>query len=176
MITAERKKKENIVEYLIYMWHVENIIRVCDFDMEKIRAHMVSHCDEGAEVRERICAWYAGLADGMRAEGVTERGHLQCLVEVQERLERLHGRLAGSAEEAAYAAAYGEVRAFVDGLRGRAGVEAPGVVETCISALYGYLVRRLRGLEPEGEAVEGVVLVNRMLTVLAERYEEFPDV
>ena len=37
MIIARRKRKENIAEYLLYMWQVEDLIRANNFDMDSIR-------------------------------------------------------------------------------------------------------------------------------------------
>ena len=34
MIIARRKRKENIAEYLLYMWQVEDLIRANNFDMD----------------------------------------------------------------------------------------------------------------------------------------------
>ena len=36
MIIALQKKKENIAEYLIYMWQVEDLLRACQLDESKI--------------------------------------------------------------------------------------------------------------------------------------------
>ena len=36
MIIARRKRKENIAEYLLYMWQVEDLIRANNFDMDSI--------------------------------------------------------------------------------------------------------------------------------------------
>ena len=40
MIIARRKRKENIAEYLLYMWQVEDLIRANNFDMDSIRARL----------------------------------------------------------------------------------------------------------------------------------------
>lgn len=36
MIIARQKRKENIAEYLLYMWQVEDLIRANKFDMDSI--------------------------------------------------------------------------------------------------------------------------------------------
>jgi hypothetical protein len=36
MITASQKRKENIAEYLLYMWQIEDIIRANGLDLAKI--------------------------------------------------------------------------------------------------------------------------------------------
>ena len=37
MIIARRKRKENIAEYLLYMWQVEDLIRANNFDMDSAK-------------------------------------------------------------------------------------------------------------------------------------------
>ena len=42
MIIARRKRKENIAEYLLYMWQVEDLIRANNFDMDSARLWTVT--------------------------------------------------------------------------------------------------------------------------------------
>lgn len=42
MIIAQQKRKENIAEYLLYMWQVEDLIRAYNFDIDKIEANIIS--------------------------------------------------------------------------------------------------------------------------------------
>ena len=42
MIIAQKKRKENIVEYMLYMWQVEKIIRAKNLDMDKIEKTIIS--------------------------------------------------------------------------------------------------------------------------------------
>ena len=39
MIIARQKRKENIAEYLLYMWQVEDLIRANKFDMDSDQPH-----------------------------------------------------------------------------------------------------------------------------------------
>ncbi|MDE6294965.1 MAG: DUF4924 family protein, partial [Muribaculaceae bacterium] len=36
MYTASEKKRENIAEYLLYMWQIEDLIRSYNLDMDRI--------------------------------------------------------------------------------------------------------------------------------------------
>ena len=38
MITASVKKRENIAEYLLYMWQIEDIIRAYGLDPDRIQS------------------------------------------------------------------------------------------------------------------------------------------
>ncbi len=46
MLIAKRLKKENISEYLLYMWQVEDMIRANGLDIEKINSRIVSQYDQ----------------------------------------------------------------------------------------------------------------------------------
>ena len=42
MIIASQKKKENIAEYLLYMWQIEDIIRAYGLDIDQIQKHIIN--------------------------------------------------------------------------------------------------------------------------------------
>ena len=77
MIVAKQKRKENIAEYLLYMWQVEDLIRANQFDLDSIRRTVIAQYDQPEEVKEEIAKWYEELIDMMRSEGVMEKGHIQ---------------------------------------------------------------------------------------------------
>ena len=49
-------------------------------------------------------------------------------------------------------------------------------IETCLTALYGYLMLRLQGAPVSPETLEAVREINLMLTFLAEKYKEEHDI
>ena len=40
MIVAEQKRKENVAEYILYMWQIEDTIRALDFDLTRITEYV----------------------------------------------------------------------------------------------------------------------------------------
>ncbi len=36
MIIAQQKRKENIAEYLLYLWQVEDLLRACKLDIDTV--------------------------------------------------------------------------------------------------------------------------------------------
>ena len=57
MIIARRKRKENIAEYLLYMWQVEDLIRANNFHMDTIRSTVVDRYDQPDDIKEEIDIW-----------------------------------------------------------------------------------------------------------------------
>ena len=111
MKIAQQLKEKNIAEYLIYMWQVEDLIRANKCDIDLIRSNIISRypAEEHAPLEE----WYGNLADMMRAEGVTEKGHLQINRNVIRNLTDLHADLLASTKYPFYNAAYFKALPFI---------------------------------------------------------------
>ena len=77
MIIASQKKKENIAEYLLYMWQIEDIIRAYGLDIDQIQKHIINSYDLPEEQKKSMREWYESLIDMMHSEGVEKKGHLQ---------------------------------------------------------------------------------------------------
>ena len=41
MYIASQKRKENIAEYLLYMWQIEDLIRANGLDLDKIKSNVI---------------------------------------------------------------------------------------------------------------------------------------
>ena len=76
MFIASQKKKENVSEYILYMWQIEDIIRTFQFDIDKIKTNIISRFQLDDEKKKQLTEWYESLIDMMRMEGVKEKGHL----------------------------------------------------------------------------------------------------
>lgn len=170
MIIAQQKRKENICEYLLYMWQVEDLIRANHFDMEQIRQHVVSRYQQSDEVKEKIAVWYEELIDMMRSEGVMESGHIQLNKNVIISLTDLHLRLLKSPKEMIYGATYYKTLPYIVQLRAKSGGTEVPEIETCFTALYGYLMLRMQGKEVSSETMEAIRQISSFLAMLAEKY------
>ena len=94
MFTATQRKKENIAEYLLYMWQIEDLIRANDLDMDKIEKNIIEqYTGLTDEQRRDLYEWYESLIDMMRREGVEKKGHLQINRNTLTELSDLHSRL-----------------------------------------------------------------------------------
>ena len=172
MIIAKQKRKENIAEYLLYMWQVEDLIRANHFDIDSIRRTVISQCDQPDEVKEEIAAWYEELIEMMRSEGVMEKGHIQLNKNVIITLTDLHLRLLKSTKEMIYGAAYYKTLPYIVQLRAKSGGEELPELETCFNAIYGFLLLRMQGKPVSPETQEAIKQISSFLALLAEKYRE----
>ena len=93
MYIASKKRKENIAEYLLYMWQIEDLIRAYGLDIDRIRQNVIDPSGLTDEQKREMTEWYESLIDMMRREGVTQSGHLQMNVNMLNQLVQLHQAL-----------------------------------------------------------------------------------
>lgn len=173
MITASQKKRENIAEYLLYMWQIEDIIRAFGLDIDKIQAGIIDHYTNIDDAKRKdIRDWYESLIDMMRREGKEKTGHLQLNVNTLNDIEQLHRRLLNDPKFAAYANQYYATLPLIVELRAKAGDNKKGEIETCFDALYGLLMLRLQKKEVSQETSEAAAQISKFLSVLSEYYRQ----
>ncbi|MCH5241599.1 MAG: DUF4924 family protein [Muribaculaceae bacterium] len=173
MITASIKKKENIAEYLLYMWQIEDLIRANQLDIDKIQKTIIDqYQDLSDNQRKDMKEWYESLIDMMRREGVVEKGHLQINKNVIIQLEDLHRQLLNDQKFATYSAQFYHTLPIIVELRAKSGDNKSGEIETCFNVLYGILLLRLQGKEISEETSQAVAQVSKFLAVLAMYYKK----
>ena len=174
MIIALQKKKENIAEYLIYMWQVEDLLRACQLDESKIDLMLDARFghlpDMTDEQMGKIRQWYHQLNQMMLSEGKRESGHLQINDNVIFELTDLHLRLLKHGQDAIYTSCYYSTLPIIVELRSKSGEDKKGEVETCFTALYGKLLLHLQGKEVSSETTLAMNQISKFLALLAEKY------
>ena len=77
MFIAKKLRQENVCEYLLYMWQIEDLIRALGLDMDRINDQIIKTYPVSDAEKKELYGWYESLADMMRMENVQEKGHLQ---------------------------------------------------------------------------------------------------
>lgn len=173
MITASLKKRENIAEYLLYMWQIEDLIRANNLDIDKIQSSIIDqYKDLTPEQKKEMREWYESLIDMMRQEGVAEKGHLQLNKNVILQLEDLHRQLLGNDKFASYSSQFYHTLPIIVELRAKAGENKAGEIETLFNALYGVLLLRLQGKEISEETQQAISQISKFLAVLSMYYKK----
>lgn len=145
MYISQEKRKNNIAEYILYMWQIEDLIRANNFDIESINTNLVRQYDVSEEKRIEIYAWYTGLAESMLTEGIRNHGHLHYLDSLIEELNDFHFRLIDSSHQSEYQKKYMTIVRDISELRLKMGnKERISDMEVCLTALYGLILMRLK--------------------------------
>lgn len=173
MITASVKKRENIAEYLLYMWQIEDLIRANGLDIDKIQASIIDKY-KGISDRQRkdIREWYESLIDMMLKEDVAVSGHLQINKNILIVLDDLHRKLLSNPKFAAYSSQFYHTLPIIVELRAKAGENKVGEIETCFNALYGILMLRLQGKEISKETLDAASQISKFLALLSHFYKK----
>ena len=179
MIIAQEKRKQNIAEYLLYMWQVEDLLRACRLNIDTVEQAVIARFDVDDEKRREIKEWYESLIKMMELENVKERGHIRVCHNVLIRLNDLHQQLLADENRfPEYHADYYRTLPHIVQLRATMPEdERPGELETCFNALYGVMLLHMQGKEITQDTAAAISQISHFIGLLAayfKRDEEQP--
>lgn len=175
MLIAREKRRENVAEYILYMWQIEDMIRAYNFDIDKIDANIVSKYDQPEEVKAKIREWYTDLIIMMKQEGKTETGHLRFIEELVTDLYTFHLRLLDSRDETKYREVFNWADASIKEFRKKLEQKNANDIEVCFIALYGLLLMRLKGKKVTEETTHAMQNFSNLLALLAGKFKQWED-
>ena len=146
MIISREKRKTNIVEYILYLWQVEDMIRALDLDMDKIESKLVASYDVNAEIKTEISQWYRNLVLMMQKEQKQKSGHLQFLVNLTNDLNRFHLAIIEQQIDAEYIRLYLDIKSDIELVRQKSGQDHHDV-EVALNTLYLILMLKMKNQE-----------------------------
>ena len=173
MFIASQKKKENIAEYVLYMWQIEDIIRANNLNIESITTNIIDKFTSLTDKqRQDLIEWYDSLIDMMRRENVVEKGHLQINKNTIMSLDELHTQIMRHDKFATYNAEFYRTLPYIVEIRSKAGDNKSGEIESCFNALYGILMLRLQGKEISKETADAINQISGFLAILSAYYKK----
>ena len=171
MFISQQLRKENIAEYVLYMWQVEDIISAYGCNLSLLRKEYISRFDYTEEQREEMTDWYGNLIRMINQEGCREKGHLQVNKIVVQQMAELHAQLLDSPKFPFYSAEYYKVLPFIVELRSK-GDKETGEIETCLNALYGTMLLRLQHKDITPNTANAVKEITTFLGMLSDYYKK----
>lgn len=171
MFISQKLRKENIAEYVLYMFQVEDIIRAYGCDLTRIRKEYIARFELDDEQREEMTDWYGNLIRMIREEGKTGKGHIQIVKIVIQQMTELHQMLLQSPKFPFYSSEYYKVLPFIVELRGKGDKEVDEI-ETCLNALYGVMLLRIQKKEVSPSTLNAVKEITTFLGMLSDYYKK----
>lgn len=174
MYIAKQKRKENIAEYILYLWQIEDLIRALDFNMERIYSVIVEPQGLEGQDRDVALAWYEGVATLLVTEGKRECGHMSHVDHLLSDLHDLHLRLLSMPVGQKYAASFSQLSADLPMLRSSLkDAEGKSDTEIMFMALYSVMLLRLKGGQEQSKHIVDVLeLVSPVVAQLAALYRK----
>ena len=94
MYIAQSKRKENIAEYILYLWQLEDLLRALQFSPEAVYSQLVQKQERlNEQQKQQALVWYMELAGLLREEGKEQSGHLEHTMHLIADLDNLHRQL-----------------------------------------------------------------------------------
>ena len=144
-----RSKKDNIAEYILYLWQLEDYLRAFP---------------EQAETTQELNE----LNEMMHREGVTETGHVQLANNALDELEELHSQLLN--EDAMYRAAIIRLQPSLNLLKAKTDQPTMSDIEACFTLLYQIMLLRLQKKEISAETASVQQQATALLQFLSRAY------
>ena len=175
MIIARQKRKENIAEYVLYMFQVEDMMRACHCDFEIVKQQIISKYTQSPETIKDIEYWYENIILLMKNEGVEQKGHLREVLNIIDDMHDLHLRLLRSPLHPDYKAAYQEAAPVIGQSIQKTHSEGVSETEVCLQMMYMILLLKLQHKEISSDTMFGVQKISRMLAILSAKYKVWEE-
>ncbi|MBS9768551.1 MAG: DUF4924 family protein [Flavobacteriaceae bacterium] len=172
MLIAQERKKENLAEYVLYMWQVEDFIRACNFDMQEIQKQRVEPFNVSGDLKQEIHSWYENLLVMMQKEQIQKQGHLQILKNDIAELTDLHFALLHKKHDPQYRQLFTTSAQTLLEMRQNSKVgDEVSDIEVALTTLYGILLLRLSGKEVSKETLGAIQPISKLLAYLSKAYK-----
>lgn len=146
-----RSKKDNIAEYILYLWQMEDYLRA-----------FPEQAEATPELHE--------LSEMMHREGIMNGGHLQLASNALSEMEGLHMQLLD--EDAMYRAAIIRLRPSLNLLKAKTDRPTMSDIEACLVLLYQIMLLRLQKREITPETADVQQKATQLLQFLSKTYYE----
>ena len=169
MFIAHKLKKENICEYLLYMWQIEDLIRAFQLDIDALNERIIKPYPVSDDERKNLYDWYESLIEMMRLENVQKEGHLQLNNNIILELDELHALLLKTGKDAGYNGKFYHILPFITQLK-KQGNGNLSDIELCFSFQYGIMLLRLKKAEITPETLQAQTEISKFMVLLSRNY------
>lgn len=175
MLIAQKKFHENIAEYILYMYQIEDVIRSYQFNLDNIITHFVRPQLPDASFVAQYEQWYADLIREMKVERITEAGHLSRLQEVMVELSFLHNSLLTVMNDEKYKRLFETATPFLTDFMDHSNLKDKNHVEVCFHGLYMKLLLRLQKKEISAATEEAFDAMRILIAYLSRAYHQMKN-
>lgn len=173
MDIAQAKRRENIAEYILYLWQIEDLLRALQFSPEAIYSTLIAPRKELAEEQKRVfLLWYMDIANLLQEESKEEKGHLEHTLHLIADLHNLHLQLMKLPVGEHYRQTFARLESELPRLREI--LSDPGISDTELAfrALYAAMLYRIKGEGDKPAVADTLEFISPVIAELAETYHK----
>jgi len=170
---AHKLKKENICEYLLYMWQIEDLIRAYGLNLDAIQQSIIAPYPVSDTEKKSLYEWYESLIEMMRLEGVQQEGHLQLNKNVLSELNEFHSLMLSSGKDASYNAKFYFVLPLINQLRTQQNTQDVNDIEICFNFQYAIMLLRMKKAEITPETLQAQSEISKFMVLLNKFFQQY---
>ena len=170
MFIAQEKQNSNIIEYLLYMFHIEDVIRANHLNIVELEKKVIQQYKLSENQNLILENWYQQLILQMTKEGVEQIGHISFLKEIIYQLNDFHIELLNNPEEEQYLEYYQFAKPLINELKMKMNDPSLTEIEVCVNGLYGFMLLRLKKQEVTNETSDAIAVFTQLLRYLSTKY------
>ncbi len=170
MDTAQTLRKQNVAEYILYLWQLEDMFRALQFSPEAIHSQFVAprtSLDE--QSRSHLITWYMELVSLLQKEGKEEKGHIEHTLHLIADMHNLHLQLLELPIGARYRTLVARLDEVMPDLRAIFGNEISDT-ELAFRALYAAMLYRIKGEGAKGAVADTIEYISPVIAELSAVY------
>jgi hypothetical protein len=172
MLVSHQKKNENIAEYLLYMYQIEDVIRAFQFDVDQIIDVFVKPSLPDSSFLNQYRSWYEDLISQMKTQRCQKEGHLESVKEILMELILLHNTLISITNDQKYQDLVENARTFLDEFKEKSNMQNRHDVEVLIHAMYMKLQLKVRKQLISPETEDAMDKMRIQLAYLSRAYHQ----
>ncbi|HAM98172.1 MAG TPA: hypothetical protein DCQ26_06140 [Marinilabiliales bacterium] len=173
MLIAKKKRKENIGEYLLYMFQIEDLLRACQFNPQLIEERLITQYQTDETTKFEIRNWYLGLAELMEEEKLQTNGHLSFIQNIFTEVFDFHLYLLSHEDYADYQLSYKKIASLVKQLKDNSRNQHKNEIELMVTLIYTLFVTKLKNKEVPGQMQQMVVKLSGLLAQLSKKFSDY---
>ncbi|MDR2563301.1 MAG: DUF4924 family protein [Prevotellaceae bacterium] len=170
MLLAKRKRRENIAEYILYIWQLEDLMRALALNPDKIYSALVAPHEADDNKKQEIFFWYISIVNLLKEERKEQAGHNCHTLQLIGELNILHASLLQT--DSKYAALHKAAVNDLEDFRNRNGNHRAGDVETSFDALYMKLLLNMKHQDLSQETNQAFQRIGAMVAYLAAKFRQ----
>jgi hypothetical protein len=170
MLEVEKKRSENIIEYVLYMFHSEDVIRSCQLNLDLIKSAIIDPSALEKEAQTELLDWYKEMVSMMEKDNVEERGHVSEVIDIIGELSFLHSKLISDSTNTKYREKYNAANSYLVEISQKSSGSTLNPIELAINGVYGVMTLKMKQQEVFPETLEAVQTFTEFLSHLGKVY------
>jgi hypothetical protein len=175
MLIAQQKQQENIAEYVLYMYQIEDVIRAYQLDFDALMENYVKPHIPNMSFYESYKTWYADLIQQMKDQGIQKTGHLIDLKEIMVEISYLHNTLINLQDDHKYKGVFERANPIIEEFKEKSNLKDKNSIEIAFHAMYMKLLMRLQKKEISAETEDAFDAMRMMLAYLSKAYKQMKN-